>query len=82
MVEFLMLIALVLGVSAIYLSTKIEVMKATKQDIDRGYKQCDDCDKLHIFNAGTDYDADEWLKCSRCDCWVVEQKIINDINEV
>lgn len=73
-----MLVAFVLGVSAIYISIKIEVMKATKHDIDLGFKQCDDCEKLHIFNAGTDYDADEWVKCSRCDCWVVCQNKVGD----
>ena len=53
-------------------------MKANKEDLERGFKQCDDYEKLHIFNAGTDYDADEWVKCSRCDCWVVCQNKVGD----
>ena len=57
-------------------------MIATSEDIDRGYKKCEDCDKVFIFNAGTDYPASAWIKCLRCDSWVVDQKIIGDSKEV
>ena len=48
------------------------MIRATSEDIDRGYKKCDDCDKVFIFNAGTDYPASAWIKCIRCDSWVVD----------
>ena len=54
------------------------MVQATSEDIDRGYKKCDDCDKVFIFNAGTDYPASAWIKCIRCDSWVVDLSKVDE----
>ena len=45
-------------------------MIANNEDINRGYKVCDKClVNAHIYNSG--YDFDNWIKCDKCECWVV-----------
>lgn len=50
-------------------------MNFSKEDIDKGFKRCDDCERLHILQAGTDYDRRAWVKCLTCDCWVVDEEL-------
>lgn len=40
-------------------------------DIDRGWKDCDQpsCNNRHILQAGMDYEC--WEKCRKCDSWIV-----------
>lgn len=47
-------------------------MNFTSEDIDRGYKECTahGCEKLHILEAGADYE--NWLQCDKCNSWVVD----------
>ena len=53
-------------------------MNFTQDDLDKGFKRCDDCNKLHILQAGTDYPNDAWVKCKECDCWVVDEAIADE----